>query len=164
MASFGAKSSGGKQTNEKLSQRNSMSSTQSSDMAKLLEGFQSTLTDIQKRMINIERSQSTVDELKKDIYDPDGIEHRLKIVCDESGENTSEIEELRKSNKYLRDEVDLLRNVVIRMDRRMEEISKEVVHLRGRSMRDNILIHGFSQFPNEDLYRSVPESIKNSLE
>ncbi|KAK3096109.1 hypothetical protein FSP39_023344 [Pinctada imbricata] len=160
MANFGGKKISKAQTGNKFSPTEcSISASGSGDMEKVL----TALTDIQKRLINIEKVNESVEQIHGDLYDSDGIQERLKNVTQKSETTTSDVEVLKEKNKFLRNEMDLLRNVVIRMDRRMDEISKDVVHMRSRSMRDNILIHGFAQFPGEDLYRCVPEAIKKNL-
>nr|XP_022333002.1 uncharacterized protein LOC111130341 [Crassostrea virginica] len=65
-----------------------------------------------------------------------------------------------KENKSLRQELELLKSVVIRMDRKVSEQEKEITELKGRSMRDNLLIHRFAEKANENLMVEVPIEIK----
>lgn len=54
-----------------------------------------------------------------------------------------EITALRVENTQLRRELDLLKAVVISMDRRMTILDDGITDLHSRSMRDNILIHHY---------------------
>lgn len=63
----------------------------------------------------------------------------------------------------MRRELELLRSVVIRIDRMMSIMDNEITDLRGRSMRDNILIHNLKYTPNEDLAATMPALIKQTL-
>lgn len=45
----------------------------------------------------------------------------------------------------------------------MSIMDNEITDLRGRSMRDNILIHNLKYTPNEDLAATMPALIKQTL-
>ncbi|XP_056022092.1 uncharacterized protein LOC130054978 [Ostrea edulis] len=79
-------------------------------------------------------------------------------------DNTSELESLRKENFCLRRELQVLKSVVINLDRRLTQQENEVVDLRGRSMRDNILIHNLPEEEDEDLSHKVRGLIKEHLQ
>ena len=64
----------------------------------------------------------------------------------------------------LRREVLLLRSVVIRMDRTIQNMDREITDLRSRSMRDNIVIHNFAYLTDEYLMTKVPADIKEHLD
>ncbi|XP_062585836.1 uncharacterized protein LOC134247500 [Saccostrea cucullata] len=99
--------------------------------------------------------------------DHDAEEHslnaQLKYVCEQAECNYNEISTLRSENAYLRREVELLRSVVIRIDRKMSVMDNEITDLRARSMRDNILIHNYPYSHNEDLASTMPEIFKQTL-
>ena len=73
--------------------------------------IQVTLNSINNRLDKLESVGRSVDDLKADIYNENGIDHRLKVA-----ENQ-------------------------RTDRKIEEMDREITDLRGRSMRDNILTY-----------------------
>lgn len=79
-----------------------------------------------------------------------GLNENLKHVGEQAECNYDDISTLKTENINLRRELELLRSVVIRMDRRMSIMDNEITDLRSRSMRDNILIHNFKYTPNED--------------
>lgn len=60
-------------------------------------------------------------------------------------------------NKNLRREVDLLKAIVIKIDRKEDS---EIIDLKSRSMRDNIPIHRFKESPYENLMLDIPSTIK----
>lgn len=89
-----------------------------------------------------------VTKIKSIIEDEDsGVVKSLKYVSEQSECNYDEIHSIRSENAQLRGEVDLLRAMIIKMDRKMGHLEHEVTDLRSRSMRDNILIHNFAYTP-----------------
>ena len=88
---------------------------------------------------------------------------QLRHVSEQAECNYDDISLLRSKNAQLRRELDFLRSVIIRMDRRMETMDNEITDLRDRSMRDNILIHNFPYTPKEDLSTTIPDLIKQTL-
>lgn len=116
------------------------------------------------RSQSIENIKSSIDSIQNDIWEGDqSINSKLKQVSKQSESNYDDISYLRQENAQLRRELELLRSVVIRMDRRMIAVENEVTDLRDRSMRDNILIHNFPYTPNEDLATTMPVTFKQSL-
>lgn len=87
----------------------------------------------------------------------------LKTVSDQAECNYNEITTLRSENAQLRRELDLLRSVVIRMDRKLSHMDDDITDLRSRSMKDNILIHNYPYTQQEDLATTMPNVIKQSL-
>lgn len=71
--------------------------------------------------------------------------------------------DLKEENVKLRKDVELLKGVVIKLDRKVTEQNKEILNLKGRSMRDNILVHNFVENKGENLMLSVPAAIKQHL-
>jgi hypothetical protein len=67
----------------------------------------------------------------------------------------SEIESLKIENVSLRKELQLLKSIVVNLDRKVTQQEKEIVDLRGRSMRDNILIHNLAEEESENLDTKV---------
>lgn len=95
--------------------------------------------------------------------DQDEMSDKLRFVSEQAECNYDEVSTLKSENLQLRRELDLLRSVVIRMDRRMSVMDNEITDLRARSMRDNILIHNFQYTPNENLAATMPGIIKQTL-
>ena len=159
MASFAPKNSNKSQQRKSID-NNSKNIAPIADTTKALNNIQVTLNSINDRLDKLESVGRSVDDLKADIYNENGIDHRLKVAENQTTHNGSIVEVLKSENQSLRNEVELLKNVVIRMDRKIEEMDREITDLRGRSMRDNILIHQFDYSPNEDLSVLVPAAIK----
>lgn len=59
--------------------------------------------------------------------------------------------------------MNLLKAVVIRMDRRMTVLDDGITDLRSRSMRDNILIYNYPHTPNENLAVTMPKVFRETL-
>ncbi|KAJ8301220.1 hypothetical protein KUTeg_020207 [Tegillarca granosa] len=118
--------------------------------------IQSTLQAMNSKINEISEVQKTVQEMKADIWEnPDGIESRLNYIGQQSGENFADTEFLKRENKKLRKDIDLLKAMVIKLDRRSIEQEREIVELKSRSMRDNILIHNLAEEDGENLKERV---------
>ncbi|KAK3093349.1 hypothetical protein FSP39_014330 [Pinctada imbricata] len=131
--------------------------------ATCLKGIQDSLCTINKRLNKFDDLEKQVSDLKNEICGENGLDGELKYVSEQCQYNADDITELKNENTNLRKEVDLLRSVVISMDRKLNVMDREITDLRGRSMRDNILVHNFAHSPNEDLSKSVPDAIKSHL-
>lgn len=53
------------------------------------------------------------------------------------------VEVIHKENKYLRREVDLLKAIAIKLDRKVGEQDREIIDLKSRSMQDNLVIRKY---------------------
>jgi hypothetical protein len=84
------------------------------------------------------------------LWDEDGMDERIKYVGQQSEENTSELKTLRKENMYLCRETQVLKSVVINLDRKRTHQENKVVDLKGRSTRENILVHNLPEEEKED--------------
>jgi hypothetical protein len=126
--------------------------------------IQESLKTITGKLDGINILQNSITDIKKDLWDEDGIDERIKYVGQQSEENATEVENLRKENNYLRKELQLLKSVIVNMDRRLTHQENEVVDLKGRSMRDNILVHNLPEEENEDLPSRVTTLIKEHLQ
>ena len=69
-----------------------------------------------------------------------------------------------KISGILREELQLVKSVVIRMNRTMDGINEQIIYLKRRSMRDNILINIFEYFRHEDFTTEVPQKIKEHID
>ncbi|XP_061188024.1 uncharacterized protein LOC133196101 [Saccostrea echinata] len=113
---------------------------------------------------SIDDIKTSVEAIRNDLWEGDqSVISKLKYVAEQSESNYDDISLLRQENTQLRRELELLRSVVIRMDRKMSLMEHEVTDLRSRSMRDNILIHNYPYEPNEDLPTSMPVTFKELL-
>ncbi|XP_062602165.1 uncharacterized protein LOC134263799 [Saccostrea cucullata] len=93
----------------------------------------------------------------------EAISSNLKYVAEQSESNYDEMYFIRSENTQLRREVDLLRAMLIKMDRKINHMESEITDLRSRSMRDNILIHNFAYTQGENLNKRVPEVLLETL-
>lgn len=70
------------------------------------------------------------------------------------------VEVIHKENKYIRREVDLLKAIAIKLDRKVGEQDREIIDLKSRSMQDNLVIRRFKESTNEDPMLDAPSAIK----
>lgn len=126
--------------------------------------IQQSLQDIQHRLNGLEelRSelQSVKESLREDLWGTDGLEQKIEYVAQQAEDTVQNVETIHKENKNLRREVDLLKAIVIKLDRKVSEQDREIIDLKSRSMRDNILIHRFKESSNENLMLDIPSAIK----
>lgn len=89
-----------------------------------------------------------------------GLSASLRYVAEQSESNNDELFIVRSENTQLRREIDLMRAMIINMDKRMKHMESEITDLRSRSMRENILIHNLAYTPGENLDQHVPRILK----
>lgn len=118
-------------------------STEVSSALQSLPIIQESLQDIQHRLNGLEelRSdlQSVKESLSEDLWGMDGLEQKIEYVAQQAEDTVQNIEAIHKENKKLRHEVDLLKAIVIQLDRKVSEQDREIIDLKSRSMRDNII-------------------------
>ncbi|KAK3084817.1 hypothetical protein FSP39_019522 [Pinctada imbricata] len=139
------------------------SGVENTGMAGAITDIQTTLHNINNRLDRLETVNKNLEEIKNDIYARDGLDHRLKTLADEAHGIDSDVHTVKEENVRLRLELDLLKSVVMRMDKKITDMDKEIISLKSRSMRDNVLVHNFPYAPNEDLMTAVPIAIKEQL-
>lgn len=126
--------------------------------------IQQSLQDIQHRLNGLEelRSelQSVKESLREDLWGTDSLKQKIEYVAQQAEDTVQNVETIHKENKNLRREVDLLKAIVIKLDRKVSEQDREITDLKSRSMRDNILIHRFKESSNENLMLDIPSAIK----
>lgn len=146
-------------------QTQSQTKTNSRQLAKPVHtSTQVPLNDPPEVSVTVSRSLKNLQNNFKEMRDnQQGLNENLKYVGEQAECNYDDISTLKTENINLRRELELLRSVVIRMDRRISIMDNEITDLRSRSMRDNILIHNFKYTPNEDLAASMPALIKQTL-
>ena len=120
----------------------SSSSQVNKDVNKSIQELQTSINNLKHKLFTYESLVDDVTKIKSIIEDEDsGVVKSLKYVSEQSECNYDEIHSIHSENAQLRGEVDLLRAMIIKMDRKMGHLEHEVTDLRSRSMRDNILIH-----------------------
>ena len=125
-----------------------------------MSAIQDSLRTITGKLDGIVQLKQSIESINKDLWDDDGLDERIKYIGHQYENNSSEVESLRQENSYLRKEL----QVVINLDRRVSRQESEIIYQKGRSMRDNILIHGLEEEENEDLSKRVPMLIKEHLQ
>ena len=146
-----------------------VSGDKSSNVNARLTEIQATLAGICTRLDKYDTvfaspEYQTLEDLKADIYNEDGINARLDHTALQSEHNDTKIAELEHENQSLREELQLVKSVVIRMNSTMDDMNEQIIDLKRRSMRDNILIHNLEYSRHEDLTTEVPQKIKEHLD
>lgn len=104
-----------------------------------------------------------VAQIQDDLYEQDGFHDRITCLAQNYDENASELETLRAENSHLREEVQLLKSIVINLDRKVTQNQNDIVDLKSRSMKHNILIHNLAEEDGENLFIKIPALIKEHL-
>ena len=85
---------------------------------------------------------------------------RIKYIGQQNEDRREDIDALKSENIFLRKEMQGMKYIIINVDRRVTQQENEIVDLRGRSIRDNILIHNYKEEENENLDNKVSGLIK----
>ncbi|XP_061179611.1 protein IMPACT homolog [Saccostrea echinata] len=121
------------------------------------------LRSITGKLGNINILQQSVNNMNRDLWDEDGLDERIKYIGQQHEDNVGEFETLKLENSYLRKELQVLKSIVVNLDRRVTQQENEIVDLKGRSMKDNILVHNLAEDDQEDLTTRVSDLIKEHL-
>ena len=149
---------------EQRSRRGKQISTETSEVS---DAYQQRMVDIQDslrsitgKLDNIGTLQQSVTTLQQDLWDEDGLDERIKYIGQQNEDSREDIDALKSENSFLRKEMQVMKSIIINLDRRVTQQENEIVDLRGRSMRDNILIHNLKEEENENLGTKVIGLIK----
>ena len=112
--------------------RNKTGSTGGTD--RQMSAIQDSLTTITVKLDGIGQLKQSIETINKDLWDEDGLDERIKYIGQQYENNSSEVESLRLENSYLRKELQVLKSVVINLDRRVSQQESEIIDLKGRSM------------------------------
>ena len=69
-----------------------------------------------------------------------GVVERLQIVIAHTNDQDSSIAEVNEENRKLRKEIELMKSYIIRLERRLDSQREEILDLKSRSMRDNVMV------------------------
>lgn len=131
---------------------------------KEFQSLQKTVDDLSKKLLRYEPLYNEIQSIKKTLEDPEmGISKTVNYIGEQAESNYDEIHFVRAENAQLRSELDLMRAMLIKFDRKMANMQSDVTDLRARSMRDNILIHNFPYRQGENLMQIIPKTIKDTL-
>ncbi|KAJ8313211.1 hypothetical protein KUTeg_009239 [Tegillarca granosa] len=105
------------------------------------------LQDIRQGMCRIDGLEKSISGKHNDLLDSEDIGDSLKHVAQQAEDNNLDVTQLYKDNKALKTDVKILKSLVIRLDRKVTEQSKEITDLR-KSEQENLAI---------DLKREIKE-------
>ena len=142
---------------EQRSRRGKQISIETSEVS---DAYQQRMVDIQDslrsitgKLDNIGTLQQSVTTLQQDLWDEDGLDERIKYIGQQNEDSREDIDALKSENSFLRKEMQVMKSIIINLDRRVTQQENEIVDLRGRSMRDNILIQNLKEEENENQAR-----------
>lgn len=122
--------------------------------------IQQQLRDISLRINTFDSVNKAIVELKSELWDNEGINDRLSNVESITGSKTDSVTSLKKENSQLIRDIDSLKSIIIRTDRKVSLQENEINNLKGGSMRDNLLVHYFPESPGEDFSVTDSHAIK----
>ena len=127
------------------------------------KSIEQSLKQISQRLEKLDEIEKITKEIKDDLWGDEGAHSKIRNVAELAENNETDIQELREENADLRYEVDMLKSIVIKLDRKLTLQSNQITDLKSRSMRDNILIHNYKEEEEENLLESIPADIKKNL-
>ncbi|KAJ8309639.1 hypothetical protein KUTeg_012808 [Tegillarca granosa] len=97
------------------------------------------LQDIRQGMCRIDGLEKSISGIHSDLWGSEGIGDSLKHVAQQAEDNNLDVTQLYKDNKALKTDVEILKSLVIRLDRKVTEESNEITDLR-KSEQENLAI------------------------
>ncbi|XP_062580842.1 uncharacterized protein LOC134242734 [Saccostrea cucullata] len=96
----------------------------------------------------------------KDLWEQDGFDHKIKLIAQQQADGDDELQLLRQENRSLKEDVNMLKCIVINLERTLIKNQNDIIDLKSRSMKQNILIHNLPEEDDEDLFVKIQELIK----
>ncbi|XP_061181221.1 myosin-J heavy chain-like [Saccostrea echinata] len=125
-----------------------------------LPSLQASLGEITDSLRTIRNLTEEISDIKKDLWEEDGFDHRIKLIAQQQVDGEDELQQLRQENRSLREDVNMLKCIVINLERTVIKNQNEIIDLKSRSMKQNILIHNLPEEDGENLFVKIPELIK----
>ncbi|XP_056020445.1 uncharacterized protein LOC130054505 [Ostrea edulis] len=97
------------------------------------------------------------------MWEEDGFDFRISYIAEQQEVDSGNIQVLKQENKMLKEDIDMLKSVVINLDRTGRKQQSEITDLKSRSMKQNLLIHNLPDEENENLFKKIPQLIKEYL-
>ncbi|XP_061190011.1 uncharacterized protein LOC133197838 [Saccostrea echinata] len=126
----------------------------------LLPSLQASLGEITDSLRTIRNITEEISVIKKDLWEEDGFDHRTKLIAQQQVDGEDELHQLRQENISLREDVNMLKSIVINLERTVIKNQNEIIDLKSRLMKQNILIHNLPEEDGENLFVKNPELIK----
>ncbi|KAJ8311311.1 hypothetical protein KUTeg_011137 [Tegillarca granosa] len=98
------------------------------------------LQDIRQGMCRIDGLEKSISGIHSDLWGSEDIGDSLKHVAQQAEDNNLDVTQLYKDNKALKTDVEILKSLVIRLDRKVTEESNEITDLR-KSEQENLAIN-----------------------
>lgn len=102
-------------------------------------------------------------QLSKEISGPHGLHERLDMMAEEVSDGTHSITESLGKQESMETKLNLLTDVVIRQGELIKQLQSQVLDLKCRSMRQNLLLHGIPESPKENPRQIVENVLSKSL-
>ncbi|XP_061180610.1 uncharacterized protein LOC133189225 [Saccostrea echinata] len=125
-----------------------------------LPSLQASLGEITDSLRTIRNLTEEISDIKKDLWEEDGFDYRIKLIAEQQVDGEDELQQLRQENRSLREDVNMLKSIVINLERTVIKNQNEIIDLKSRSMKQNILIHNLPEEDGENLFVKIPELIK----
>ncbi len=103
-------------------------------------------------------------QLEKDIHHPkDGLVEMLAMTSAETEDNTANVSDISSRVSNLEKQMLLMSELLTKKDKEIYTLKSEITDMRGRSMRDNIVITGIEEKEGENI-RAVVNDLLTRIE
>ncbi|XP_048753927.2 uncharacterized protein LOC125665320 [Ostrea edulis] len=128
-----------------------------------IPNIQTTLGELSESLRVIKELTQDIKNIKNDLWEEDGFDFRISHIAEQQEVDSGNIQVLKQENKMLKEDIDMLKSVVINLDRTVRKQQSEITDLKSRSMKQNLLIHNLPEEENENLFKKIPQLIKEYL-
>jgi len=91
-----------------------------------------------------------VSALHEDIHGSCGMKHVLEELDAQVADLTNDFVDLRAENNVLKEEVTMLKAILIKKDKEIEELREKAIDSTARDMRNNILLHNLPEVQDKE--------------
>ena len=117
-----------------------------------VSGLYASLTSLHAKFDTLNNQYKAID---KDIHGQDGIDNRVCLIEAEVGDLTYQSTEHQATYIKIQSEIELLKATVTRQNKLIDSLNAEVIDLKARSMKANLLFHNITEEQNENCEEEI---------
>ncbi|KAJ8317144.1 hypothetical protein KUTeg_005048 [Tegillarca granosa] len=100
------------------------------------------MVTINKILSKVVKVENDLTEQRDDVWGKDGIDERFQLYSHQADDTLFELSKFQTENDNLKKEMKTMKVFIVKLERIVQQQVGEILDLKARSMRKNILMHG----------------------
>ncbi len=109
-------------------------------------------------------SESSRKRIRSDIEDSGSIPDTMDLIQSQIAELQNDVVELREGKQSLQREIDLLKRIVSKKDREIDELQRGMVEQKRKALQHNLLLHNVKEETQENLQDTVRQVVSKETQ